>query len=118
MTTTLSDDEFVGYTFRFRRPPPRRSRLWFLDHDLRLLIPRNAGFPGTDLTVEVETTYGRWSATTPDGAEHDLTGLCIRYDNADDAPWTSIWQLTATVIPHVHTFGRDDDVWRLGIWPD
>jgi hypothetical protein len=126
----LGDFEFVGYTFR--GSPERRPRLWFLDRHLFILIatcgwtvsetePTSSGF-----NIDV----GTWSANIPrDKPLADLTdgvslmdlatpGVTIRYTHHGLQEWSAVWQLTDTTIKHVHTFGRDDDVWRLGLWPD
>jgi len=109
--TTLSDDEFVGYTFT--GAPERRPLLWFLDRHIRPLINVS------DRAVTRDNETGIWHA---DWQPHpDITIIPVvhlRYQHLGAQPWTAVWRLTFTTIPHVHTFGRDDDVWRLGIWPD
>jgi hypothetical protein len=109
-TPSLSDDEFVGYTFT--HPPERRPRLWFLERHLQPLIL------GADHAVTRDDETGLWTADYPPGADDlSMPSPHLRYQHLGPNPWTAVWRLTDTVIPHVHTFGRDD-VWRLGVWPD
>jgi hypothetical protein len=104
----LSDEPFVGYTFE--AAPPRRQRLWFLDRHVRMLV----GVEGWSIT-DVDGT-GTWTMVRR-GWNPVKVGPCLRYDHGEP-PWSAVWRLTDVSIPHVHTFGRDDDVWRLGVWPD
>lgn len=117
--TSLSDDEFVGYTFT--HPPERRPRLWFLERQLYPLI-----LLGANHAVTCDDETGVWTSEYPrldtdDFPVHTddfpVPGVHLRYEHLGPNPWTAVWQLTHTSIPHVHTFGRDD-VWRLGVWPD
>ena len=107
--------EFVGYLFE--GPPPKTHRLWFIERQLKSLLPEPAEerYPGADLTVDIEFEWGgHWSAITPDGAESRV-GLTVRYEDGDGR---LAWRLTDSVIHRVNVLGRDDDVWRLGLWPD
>jgi hypothetical protein len=114
-----SDEEFVGYTFQ--GSPERRPRLWFLDRHVCLLLsgcwPSSGTNPGP---VDVSLDVGNWTThDCPTGDdEKALDGVCLRYQHAGAEKWTAVWRLTDTTIPHVHTFGREDDVWRLALWPD
>lgn len=116
MTDGLTGDEFVGYTFG--DPPERRPRLWFLDRHIRRLVLDDGPPPYRGLWG-----WGYWEAELPaltslqpDGLL-SLTAICLRYENRDPS-WVAVWRLTDTIIEHVNTLGHDDDVWRLGIWPD
>jgi hypothetical protein len=131
MDPGFSDEEFVGYTFR--ASPERRPRLWFLDRHLFILIA-GCGWTISDKestwSGDIDIDVGTWTAHIPrDKPLEDLKdgmrlmdlatpGVMIRYDHHSDPPWSAVWRLTNTIIEHVHTFGRDDDVWRLGVWPD
>jgi hypothetical protein len=106
--SNFSDEEFVGYTFN--ASPPRRPRLWFLDRQLDMLF-HHEGWAITDIDTGVWTLERRgWNPVQ--------LGPCVRYQHEGTESWTAVWRLTDTVIEHVHTFGLDDDVWRLGVWPD
>jgi hypothetical protein len=109
----LSDDEFVGYTFT--HPPERRPRLWFLDRQLHPLTL------GTIHAVTVDNETGLWTAEYPPLLHTadllPIPDIHLRYEHLGPKPWTAVWKLTHTLIPHVHTFGRDD-TWRLAVWPD
>jgi hypothetical protein len=107
VTAGLTGEEFVGYTFG--GSPPRRPRLWFLDRHVALLL--SAGWIG-DIDI------GTWTADLyyVDNQLNPVGNL--RYEHHGIEPWTAVWRLTNVTIPHIHTFGRDDDVWRLGMWPD
>jgi hypothetical protein len=84
---------------------------WTVNIPWRLLDPNN--YPPDDATEVVQMV---------------LPGLHVRYDHAGEEPWSAVWELTDVTIPSdlsdarrgfgVTTFGRDDDVWRLGLWPD
>ena len=104
----LGDEEFVGYTFQ--GSPERRPRLWFLDRHLELLF-RVEGWAITDVDTGVWKVVRR-------GWDPVQVGPCLRYEHGGEESWSAVWRLTDVTIPHVHTFGRDDDVWRLGVWPD
>jgi hypothetical protein len=107
------DEEFVGYTFQ--GSPERRPRLWFLDRYVCWFIKECTCQGGHPIDV------GAWSITSDPQAGCDeaaLAGLCLRYDHWGAEKWSAVWRLTDTTIPHITTFGRDDDVWRLGVWPD
>lgn len=112
LSDDLGDDEFVGYTFT--HPPERRPRLWFLDRQLYPLI-----LLGTNHAVTCDDETGIWTAEypRPDTDDFPIPGVHLHYAHLGSKPWTAIWQLTHTAIPHVHTFGHDD-VWRLAVWPD
>jgi hypothetical protein len=119
MTAGLSDEEFVGYTFN--GPPERRPRLWFLDRHLILL--RDSDGAWTVSTQEstwsgdIDIDVGTWTMIDTRN-DIGVDGLTVRYEHHGTERWTAVWRLTDVTIPHVHTFGRDDDVWRLGLWPD
>jgi hypothetical protein len=127
----FSDEPFVGYIFD--GPPPRQHRLWFIDrHVATLLRHGNVGI--------LHRCQGVWKITDDPQTGTDLmalTGVCLHYEHTgsrwydermDTQRWTAVWKLTDLTIPPdptdarhgfgVHTFGRDDDVWRLGLWPD
>jgi hypothetical protein len=113
--TEYSDEEFVGYIFQ--GPPERRSRLWFLQRHLDTLFIMDGW------AIDGENG-GVWKAVRR-GFNPVKIGPCIRYDSES---WSAVWCLTAVTIPNdpndagrgfgITTFGRDDDVWRLGLWPD
>jgi hypothetical protein len=113
----LSDDEFVGYIFQ--GSPERRPRLWFLERmidGLFLYGPVNtARRPGVE-PAEADLDVGVWKLIPVEGLVY-MRGH-LRYQHLGAEKWTAVWQLTDVTIPHVHNFGRDDDVWRLGLWPD
>jgi hypothetical protein len=128
VTAEYSDEEFVGYTFG--GSPPRRPRLWFLDRHIALLLvgawPSSGTNPGP---VDASLDVGTWTPTSDvQTAKTVLPGLCLRYRHLGDPPWSAVWRMTALTIPRdprealrgfgITTFGRDDDVWRLGVWPD
>jgi hypothetical protein len=116
-----SGEEFVGYIFA--AVPERRHRLWFLDRHVGVLISRG------DQGIR-HRCQGLWSVTDDPQTGNDpmaLTGVCLHYqhlgdrwydERLDSQRWSAVWRLTDTVIPHVTIFGRDDDAWRLGLWPD
>ena len=117
----LTGEAFVGYTFR--GPPPRRPRLWFLDRHLKALNSHRGWIVKDDPTRLELKGLNIWKMTDArTGA--DLGGLCainltdvaVRYDHSGE--WRMLWRLTDITIGHIVTFGRDDDVWRLGVWPD
>lgn len=123
----LSDEEFVGYTFN--GAPEQRPRLWFLDRHIRVLLGHGLARPTSAaiMLARAEVTNkgdGWWNAELPEvtGLNDEgllaLDGIVLRYQHNGAHPWAAVWRLTDVVIPHVHTFGRDDDVWRLGLWPD
>lgn len=108
------DEEFVGYTFG-KGAPERRPRLWFLDRHVSWLLTECHCAEGHLVDV------GAWHVTDDPQTGTDeaaLAGACLRYEYLGTERWSAVWRLTDTVIPNVHTFGRDDDVWRLGLWPD
>lgn len=115
MNPDYSGEEFVGYLFR--GPPERRPRLWFLQRHLDQLFQME----GWAIT---NTGTGLWTVVRR-GFDPVQLGPEVRYE---DVSWTAVWRLTGTTIPRdpaaaargfgIHTFGRDDDVWRLGVWPD
>lgn len=111
MSAPLGDDEFVGYTFR--GAPERRPRLWFLDRYLEMLFRME----GWAITLARSGEGGTWTVARR-GFDPVVLGPCVRYNHVGAKNWTAVWQLTDTTIGHVHNFGRDDDVWRLGVWPD
>jgi hypothetical protein len=117
MSARLGDDEFVGYIFQ--GSPERRPRLWFLERmidGLFLYGPVNtARRPGVE-PAEADLDVGVWKLIPVEGLVY-MRGH-LRYEHHGTERWTAVWQLTDLTIPHVHTFGRDDDVWRLGVWPD
>lgn len=120
MQQQLDDHEFVGYTFRGE--PERRPRMWFLDRHLEKLYEIAAWnvSSGGD-----ENHIGHWTANIP-----RIGYVSLRYEHLDPSGstlWNMVWRLTDTTIPDpadaklgfgITTFGRDDDVWRLGLWPD
>ena len=120
----LSDEEFVGYTFA--GSPPRRPRLWFLDRHITMLMHSGWTVSGSGTWGDsdpVDMDVGTWAMTEiplwrPGQNPLVFVGALLRYEHHGEEPWTAVWRLTDTTIPHVHTFGRDDDVWRLGLWPD
>jgi hypothetical protein len=75
---------------------------------------------------------GRWSVSIPPDTllkefpsdqareviQMALPGVTVRYERWGATPWSAVWRITDTTIPHVHNFGRDDDAWRLAVWPD
>jgi hypothetical protein len=125
-----SDEPFVGYLFK--GPPEHRKRLWFLDRHVAtlILIGRNE-----------RPIMGRWTIPDKDRLRHRdifleaipngqtygvvLPDTHLRYEHQGRS---AVWRLTATTIPRdpldaqrgmgITSFGRDDDVWRLGLWPD
>jgi hypothetical protein len=116
-------EEFVGYTFQGF--PERRPRLWFLDRHIRLLLlhglARQPVFMDFSAVIDIDT--GDWRAHLPDprldeDGQRALAGITLRYEHGGADNWTAVWRLTKLHIPHVHNFGRDDDTWRLGLWPD
>jgi hypothetical protein len=107
MKAGFSDEEFVGYIFR--GSPERRPRLWFLERHINELF-----LSGSWAVTRIDT--GIWTLIPVEGLVY-MRGH-LRYEHHGAEKWTAVWQLTDTTIPHVHTFGRDDDVWRLGLWPD
>lgn len=144
MTAGLSDEEFVGYTFR--AAPEQRSRLWFLDRHLyplivwgtrsvlditeqemyagKLLSNIDVGRWTVDLTREAVRAYysGRLGKNWRDLDREEVIrrvspGVQLRYQHHGTEPWVGVWRLTDVTIEHIHTFGRDD-TWRLGLWPD
>jgi len=134
MTVGYSNEPFQGYLFN--GSPPRQPRLWFLDRHLTLLLVSgwtvgpfdniDVGTWSTDKDV-VRNRLDEWSGGGT-ALEHIVLGLSIRYQNLGTDEWTAVWRLTDVTIPRdpadarrgngITTFGRDDDVWRLGIWPD
>ncbi len=117
MRAAHGNDEFVGYTFQ--GSPPRRSRLWFLDRHIELLFEAEdwRSTPNTSLPY---IDVGRWSGSILRAESDDPSQYrpLVRYEHGGTDHWTATWELTHAVIEHVNTFGRDDDVWRLGLWPD
>jgi hypothetical protein len=123
VTTGVWDEPFVGYTFA--GSPPRKPRLWFLDRHIAMLMHiegwtvSGSGTWGDPDPVDIDV--GTWSAVESRSGARDekaLEGVCLRYDHHCVPPWSAVWRLTDDTCEHVHTFGRDDDVWRLGVWPD
>lgn len=127
MSGDYSGEEFVGYLFR--GSPERRPRLWFLDRHL-VILRDTCGWTvsGPEATWgQLNIDVGTWSMGD---ARNDIgvAGLTVRYDHHSSPPWSAVWRLTDTTIPQnpadaahgfgIHNFGRDDDVWRLGVWPD
>lgn len=112
MTNTigLSDETFVGYTFT--GSPPRQPRLWFLGRHIDVLA--SAGWTIGEIDI------GTWTLGTerPGVDWHTGCGMVLRYQHHSPEAWTAVWQLTDVTIDHVTTFGRCDDQWRLGLWPD
>jgi hypothetical protein len=104
------------------------------DTELTNRIRFGAGVDEKELraeAAELDLNAGRWTVKVPWQLGYaDLTddpqeiirrgmpGLHIRYEHWGVESWTAVWELTNWMIPNVHTFGRDDDIWRLGIWPD
>lgn len=145
MTAALSDEPFVAYIFR-SAPPHPQPRLWFLDRHLLLLLiwgPSGDGLLNpllgkwdTDRHVTPNWALLARPGDEPPGPLSDvldinewLPGMMLRYESAAPAdPWSAVWRLTDVTIPPdvrdaergfgINTFGRDDDVWRLGVWPD
>jgi hypothetical protein len=127
VTAEIGDDTFVGYTFG--GSPERRSRLWFLDRHLILMA-----IWGENKSAGLDIDVGHWTLDIPwpklqsrmDFSIEDplevirtaLPGLHVRYEHSGAPGWTAVWRITDTIIPHVHTFGFANDVWRLGLWPD
>ena len=134
MTAGYSDEPFVGYIFR-SAPPRPQPRLWFLDRHIEMLMRSGwtiSNGPLSDIDV------GSWSLELVKSALSDgstwrvhadsAVGHILRYQHHGEEPWTAAWRITDTTIPDdpalacagfgIHTFGRDDDVWRLGLWPD
>lgn len=112
-TDGFTGEEFVGYTFN--GSPERRPRLWFLDRHIAILLSAGPIMGGILNDIDI----GQWSAIA-DGPQRGLTlpRLALRYEHCGPEKWVAVWRITDVTIPHVYTFGRDDDVWRLGVWPD
>lgn len=107
----FSDEPFVGYTFN--GSPPRQPRLWFLDRHVDLLVSVE-GWTIGEIDVGTWTLSAEWIEVDP----HTGAGLLLRYQHHAPEEWKAVWRLTDVTIDHVSTFGRCDDLWRLGLWPD
>jgi hypothetical protein len=114
VTAVFSDEEFVGYLFQ--GSPERRPRLWFLDRHLEWVFLAGDWPIGDARRPIHDLDVGTWTLIPTEGYVY-LRGH-LRYEHRGVENWTAVWRLTDVTIPHVHTFGRDDDVWRLGLWPD
>ena len=146
--TTLSDDEFVGYTFT--GAPERRPRLWFLDRQLYPLTVWGSQIMwpgiGTELTDRIRYGEGvNESELRAQAIELNLdVGQWTMHLNDDrDFPSTDPWEVIQMAMPGMtlryEHWGVEswkavweltgltiphvhtfgrDDVWRLGIWPD
>jgi hypothetical protein len=125
----LSDDEFVGYIFT--GVPERRPRLWFLDRHLEQVFLAERWPIGDARWPIDELDLGAWTLNPVEGKVFTLGHLRYEHYGTDEwttVKWSAVWRLTDTTIPRdpadarrgfgVETFGRDDDVWRLGVWPD
>jgi hypothetical protein len=103
--------------------------------ELTQRIRHGEGVNPTELraqAVHLDLDVGQWTVTIPEGwGEQDfpikdpgevlrrgMPGLGLRYEHWGVESWTAVWKLTNAFIPWVTTFGRDDDMWRLGVWPD
>lgn len=132
----LGDDEFVGY--HFVGAPELRPRLWFLERELHLLGLFGSYSVGPRDWFLQREMLGTWTINQdelraqlgPNGKaghligedlegllKQAMPGLAIRWEDTRTGV-AAVWRLTTTRISYVHTFGRDDDVWRLGLWPD
>lgn len=70
--------------------------------------------------IDVGTWTSQLTPWRPGVSRNPLVvpGDMLRYQHHSNPSWTAVWRLTDVTIPHVYTFGRDNDIWRLGLWPD
>lgn len=124
LSAELGDNEFVGYIFQ--GSPERRPRLWFLDRHIEQLFLWDCAAHNGRVAAEIHEELGIWTLEPVEGLVYNR-GL-LRYQHMGDERWSAVWRLTDVTIPRdpdtaksglgITTFGYDDDVWRLGLWPD